>query len=124
MPKDWPLVLGGANGNTFAQCLAVNLKQDILAIGGDLYEVDFGWDSAKTDGISFVAAYYIERPSLRWLITLTNLYAVPVSALAISNDGKRIIAATHRLLDKPQIPVIIFIDSVLGNVLSIKKYFD
>ena len=95
MPKDWPLVLGGANGNTFAFCLAVNIKQDILAIGGDLHVIDFGKDPGKTDGITFVAAYYIERASLRWLITLTNYYAIPVAALAISNDGKRIIAATH-----------------------------
>jgi hypothetical protein len=95
MPKDWPLTLGGANEDIFAICLAVNLKQDILAIGGDLYEVDFGWAVGNTDGISFVAAYYIERPSLRWLITLTNYYAIPVYGLAISNDGKRIIAATH-----------------------------
>jgi hypothetical protein len=93
-------------------------------MGGDLYEVDFGWTLGKVDGISFVAAYYIERPSLRWLITLTNLYGSPVSALAISNDGKRIIAATHRLIDKPQVPLIIFIDSILGNVLSIRKYFN
>jgi hypothetical protein len=76
----------------------------------------------KTDGITFVAAYYIERPSLRWLITLTNYYAIPVSTLAISNDGKRIIAATHRFEKSPKIPVIIFIDSILGNVLSIKEY--
>jgi len=101
MPKDWPLTLGGANGDIYGQCLSVNLNQDILAIGGDLYEVNFGWALGKTTAISFVSAYYIEIPSLRWLITLTNIYANPVVALAISNDGKRIIAATHRLTGSP-----------------------
>jgi hypothetical protein len=100
----------------------VNLKQDLLVIGGDIYEADFGWASGNIHGITSLAAYYIERPSLRWIISFTNYYANPVIALGISNDGKRIIAGTDNYVAGSPSSILIFIDAIFGIVLNIKEY--
>ena len=55
---DWPKLLGGANGRVFFHTISVNYKHDMLVVGGDHYEEDFGFTlitDILNDGVPFVA---------------------------------------------------------------------